>query len=442
MDFHQPSVRMPQFDFPRLEPAAAQRHNDHVTASGPQHRLARNRYCTPHDHRVEDHRGEHPLAQAAVRIRHGDLDRQRPGLFRQFGFDELDRAADPLAREVGKGHLRLGAGTDPHHLVLEDLDRQPQGGDVGDVVRLHARRYRHALETRHPFHDQTARRRGHRQRAEDLARFLEAGDLIRGDVPEREPRPCRFHQSLGMKPGVVRRVAQPGRVPDRRQQFMCGLDQLRRVDLEQPLALRHGLADVVDVDLLDPAVVLRRHGDHPLLVVLEVADGPDLVPEIPPLHHPRLDVHVLDHDRVDRDGRSGAERLLRLVGVDRHVVHSHFVLGRYRRGDRRIHRIPVEDDLAFAAGGRGSFTAARRHRPGLVADRPLQPAVHRMNAQRIEEEDIEGREAARDPPRGAEPGSDNMSGAFRLVRHCSVPPLAGAGSGLPTAPSSSARPIR
>ena len=433
---------MTQLDFPRLEPAAAQRHNDHAAAPGPQHRLARNRHRTPHDHRVEDHRGEHPLAQAAVRIRHGDLDRQGPGLFRQFGFDELDRAADRLAREVGKGHLGLGAGTDPHHLVLEDLDRQPQRGDVGDVVRLHSRRHRHALEARHPFHDQSPCRRGHRQRAEDLARFLEAGDLIRGDVPEREPRPSRFHQSLGMKPGVVRRVAQSGRVPDRRQKFMRGLDQLRRVDLEQPLALRHRLADVVDVDLLDPAVVLRRHGDHPLLVVLQVADGPDLVPEIPLLHHPRPDVHVLDHDRVDRDGRSGAERLLRLVGVDRHVVHSHFVLGRHGRGDRRIHRIPVEDDLAFAAGRRGFLAVGHCHGTRVIADRPLQPAVHRVNPQRIEEEDVEGREAARDPPRGAEPGSDNMSGAVRLVRHCSVPPLAGAGSGLPTAPSSSARPIR
>ncbi len=108
------------------------------------------------------------------------------------------------------------------------------------------------------------------------------------------------------------------------------------------------LAGEVDVQLLDPTGHPRVDVIDPRLVGDDGADRPHR-PRQRPAHDRRglhageahaLGGHLDAGEPGDSSGRAGL-----LVGVHRHVVHPHRVLHRHRRGDRRVHRVAVEEHL-------------------------------------------------------------------------------------------------
>ena len=275
------------------------------------------------------------------------------------------------------GQLHLGPLADPHgfHLVLEDLDVHPDGGQVRQLVEIHSRPDVHAVERRvHLLDDHPGYRGDHRERAPRRLLPLERFDLFVCDVPVAEPGACRCDQRLrpGGDVGVLRGV-EPLGIAHRVEVVGLGGDQLRAVDVEENLALLDRLPEIVHRNVLDPAVDLGVHPGDLLVVVGNGADGVDGLRDVATLDGRRPDPDALYEGRVD------AHRALRLalcfVRVHRDEIHAHGGFARPVRNEVRVHGGPPVEDLPFSLCGRvvrsGTFAGVLDRQEG---GRPLPAA--------------------------------------------------------------------
>ena len=91
--------------------------------------------------------------------------------------------------------MRLLAGLDERDLVLVHIGKDPEMGEIGNAVEVHARGDVAAFQHHLLEHDPAQRRfDGHVRPG--LARSFELLDLLRRDVPEQQPAFCRFQQFL------------------------------------------------------------------------------------------------------------------------------------------------------------------------------------------------------------------------------------------------------
>jgi hypothetical protein len=98
------------------------------------------------------------------------------------------------------------------------------------------------------------------------------------------------------------------------------LEDVRRVELEQQLALLHRLADRPHREGLHPALLAHVDVDETLLVVVDEAEGVDAPRDVAPAGLRRPDAEVVHHLRRDghRAGRSGGAG----IGLDRNQIHA------------------------------------------------------------------------------------------------------------------------
>ena len=97
--------------------------------------------------------------------------------------------------------------------------------------------------------------------------------------------------------------------------------QVRRVELEERLALVDEFAGGVHVELLDPAGNAGRHFGDGRLVEFNPADRADGAMHRALRDRRGANAHVLHRHGIDRDGRA-----VFLAFIDRHHVHAHTVL--------------------------------------------------------------------------------------------------------------------
>ena len=192
-----------------------------------------------------------------------------------------------------------------------------------------------------------------------LTRLGQRVDLLPGHVPVEQPLPGRLEQRPRppdrLRVGAA--LAQPFEVLHRAQELPLRGDQLRAVDLEEHVALRDGLADVVHAGPLDPALVLGLHRDDAFLVVRQDPDGADGDGERAAVHHGGADREVLQEAPADPDAAVGG----RFVRVDRDEVHPHGRLAGPVGGVVGVHRGAPVEDLALAGGIGGRVLARHGH---------------------------------------------------------------------------------
>ena len=200
-DLDKTAAFMPNLDIPRCKASISQIDDYDATLTGPQHCLGRNDQGLASHRGMESHGAKHPCPEKPVGIRELDFGPKGSGDFGKLRLDEADCPPEDLSWKVRK--LHFGRATDGNlcHLVFEDLNRQPQGPQIGYVIHLHSWVYRHALETFHPLHHNTAGRGHHLKGSEYLSGLLQALDLCERDIPVSETLACRINQGTCPSPG-------------------------------------------------------------------------------------------------------------------------------------------------------------------------------------------------------------------------------------------------
>ncbi len=154
--------------------------------------------------------------------------------------DECDAASEcaPWKRVDDDGGWRAHAHR--RRILFEDRDVHPQHAAVGDQKEIRPRLHRLTLDD--VFLCDLARARSpQRECSRDGAARLQTVDLIRGNVPQREPAARARGQ------GVVPE-------PPRKEILLLRAHEIGRVKREQGLPRGDALADVIGVQLLHPAV--------------------------------------------------------------------------------------------------------------------------------------------------------------------------------------------
>ncbi len=195
----------------------------------------------------------------------------------------------------------------------------------------------------HLLNDNAVDGRGDRERSAQGAGVFDLPNLLIRDVPIGEAlsgggqeRPCPS--------GNVRvsRRPQAFRVLGRLQILLLGRDELGTVDVKEPLAALDRLADIVDGDVLNPSFVFRVHPRHRIVVVGQGTNGANGERDVRARHRLGPDTDVLNERRINPDG--AGRRTVDGVGIDRHEIHTHRILGGLGRRDGRVHgRAPVQN---------------------------------------------------------------------------------------------------
>jgi len=278
-------------------------------------------------------------------------DGARPAL--GVGIDVGDAPPEDLARQRLQAQLGLVADAHPGQVLLEDVGVDPHAREVGDLEQHLAGADVLALADA-DARDDPARGRAQRHGAPHLPRALDAPDLALGHVEQAQPLAGARHQPLGGLPDLgVGAAAEDVAVLEGEEILLGAGDDAGRVDLEEHLPALDRLPGLVDVQPLHPALDLRAEAGDAALVVVHTADGDDAPRQGAVLGARGAHPDVLHHHRIDLDRARGLVPALALVGVDRDVVHAHLVLRGHRRGDARVHRMPVEQDLALLLLGLG-----------------------------------------------------------------------------------------
>jgi hypothetical protein len=175
-------------------------------------------------------------------------------------------------------------------------------------------------------------------------------DEARRHVEQLEPAARRGHQILAAPAHLGNRgAAEAFGIAAREEQLLLAGDQLRRVQREHRLAAPDRLPLEADMEGLDPAADPGLDAVEPTFVDHDRAHRPHRAPDRFPSRRRGADSRqphpfgIEIHRAAIRLDRTAVRRRL-AVRVDREVVHSHAVLGRHRRGDRRIHGVAPAHD--------------------------------------------------------------------------------------------------
>ena len=343
--------------------------DDQIAGAAADHGLLRHGERVAGDRDVERHVGVHARPQGEVGILELDRHGHRARLLVEVRVQVADEAGVGASGQVGELDARALADAHRLHLVLEDLDVDPDGRQVGHLVEVHAGLDVHPVERLVHLLDDDAGDGGEdRQRPARRPLPLQGRDLPVRDVPVAQPGPARRDERarpLGDR-GVLRRLETRG-VVDRLQVLHLGGDELRAVDVEQDLPFLHGLAEVVHGHVLDPAVVLRVDpGDLPV-VVGQRAHGADGLGDVASRDGLAAHADALREAGVDAY-RAGRQRL-RAVRVHGDEVHAHRRAARAVRRERRVHRRTPVEDLPVVPGGRCVHRRGGGGRSGLAERR-------------------------------------------------------------------------
>src|SRR5438477_4161422 len=288
---------------------------------------------------LEIHVREHVRLEQAIRVAQLDarFDRACLGLHR--GRHEVDHAPPLTAGWVGQDNSRGETHSDRGEVLLVQLGQDPRAREVRDLVETVRGRDLHPLEGG-LLHHQAGDGRAQADRPARRPCPFERGDLLRADIQRAQTlagsvgqlRPALGHTgNAGFTQSLLSAAGH--------QVLLLGGDQLRAIDRQQWLAPVHRLAGEVYIQLLDVALVLGLDDLPPPLVNGHAADGAQSAAADAGRHRLAPDTEQLRtlwsdrHRRASRHG-GGALRLLR---VDRDVVHAHVVLRRLVGADGRVH---------------------------------------------------------------------------------------------------------
>ncbi|VTR69342.1 hypothetical protein DESC_740081 [Desulfosarcina cetonica] len=188
----------------------------------------------------------------------------------------------------------------------------------------------------------------------DGALALQILDLRVGEVPVGQAGAGGLQQLLAAGGGVE--------LPQGDEVLLLGREQVGAVNVEQWLALLHGLAHIIHMQGLDPAVELGVDRVDTGLVEGDRAEGTDRLGKGPALHAAQANPHVLAGHRVDADGRTGSLLTIIVFRVHWHQVHAHGRFAWRVANVGGIHgRHPVFDGLAGLGVHPAGLEHIRRH---------------------------------------------------------------------------------
>ena len=303
------------------------------------------------DHRLD----EHSRFEFAVRVRGVDADFDRSGLFIKDRVEKRDRAGERLAGIGDRRKLDLLAVADPREVRFVGVEFDPDLREVGNGVDARSGVDVHAFQS--VLVDDDAADRGVDGHViGGFAAFFDLGDLFGRQAPEAE-----FFAD-GVDRGRRHLADDANSAPlevldglEGLEQLFLGAQQFRAVEVHQVVALLDRNAGVIH----EEAVEAPRHprGDvrQARLVVVHLADHPDLGGDEAPLDRRGFDVH----QRLGRlGGREGPQRLaLVLLGEGNQFHPADGAQARLRLADLRVHRTGPDGRLAgdvrLGPGGNG-----------------------------------------------------------------------------------------
>ena len=276
---------------------------------------------------------EHVRAQRMRRVVEAQTHFQRARLRVELRIDVVDDAFEDRAGQVVEFDEGALPGSDPGGLPLENLGNDPDLVQLGN--RHDLQRWRHVdAFANAEVRDDAVGLRIHADAATDLALLFQSRDFRRSDAQRDEPLPRCAEQR-----GIV--AADGGQV------FLLGIDQCRRVKLEQQLPAFHGIAARLRDQPLDPAIDARVHVLQRVLVIADVADRLDTSRQRSSCRDARTNPEVVRHRRVDLDD---AGLRIDLIGIYRDQVHAHRRLARLITTIIRVHRCNPVKDFSLARG--------------------------------------------------------------------------------------------
>ena len=288
--------------------------------------------------------GIHISPQQPVGVRQFDPDARRSRLHIEMRINQRDLPLEGSIWVSPWSHVDLLSRRNQGDVPLGDVSQHPDQGMIDDAKQHVPRRGAHAVNRR-PLQDMAVLRRGPCNHTWNAAGAPDHGDGAFVEAEIDEP-PLGSLQTLGVDPAATPHV-EDGDI------FGGCARKIRPIHAHQRLALANVIALRKLPDRFDEAFEAQGDDRDTARVELDPARRSNWDVQRPTLDGFGANASLLQLSGADRDGRA----VLRLVLVDRYVIHSHRVLLGNGRCVRQTHGVAVEAHASLAASLGGACEA-------------------------------------------------------------------------------------